>query len=202
MYNFGAQPTDTWDLGIDTNDFSCSKSIVLVDSISALMIGSNSHRIIYTNNDTNASAGFNQKIIEHIGSLNYLFPTIRFCETNIAIDMPYYSFSCFQDITTSYRLVEEAECVNPYHVGLSEFTKNNEQIKLYPNPIEDKLKLQFPNTNDFSVSIYNTLGEKIIDFHNNEKLSEIDMSLLESGIYVLMFEDSFGEKFSRRVIKK
>lgn len=38
LYNFGAQPGDTWDLGIDTNQWLCSKSIIEVDSVKTITI--------------------------------------------------------------------------------------------------------------------------------------------------------------------
>ena len=91
LYNFGAQVNDKWDLGVDTSDMNCSKSIVKVDSISSLMINSNSHRVLFTSDSANSSVGITGAIIEHIGSMNYLFPTYRNCSQGV-VDFHFYSF--------------------------------------------------------------------------------------------------------------
>ena len=93
LYNFGALPSNTWNLGVDTNSFDCSNSIVKVDSISSIIIGSNPHRILYTSDSANSSVGVSGTIVEHIGSMTYLFPTPRNC-SGAVVDFYIYSFSC------------------------------------------------------------------------------------------------------------
>lgn len=203
LYNFGAQVNDRWDLGVDTTDCLCSKSVVKVDSISSVTINSNSYRVLYTSDSANSSIGITGKIIEHIGALDYLFPTGRNCNPQIAVDFPMYNFSCFQDNTTSYMLVSPAECENPYHVGISELAIGPDKIQCFPNPVEYKLNIDFLTDNIYRICIYNLFGENIIERINckNQSLN-IDISDLPAGIYIATFENSLGEKVNKKIIKK
>lgn len=203
LYNFGAQVNDRWNLGVDTTDCLCSRSIVKVDSISSVIINSTSHRVLYTSDSANSSIGITGKIIEHIGALNYLFPTGRNCNPQIAVDFYMYNFSCFQDNTMSYMLVSPDECENPYHVGITELAIGADKIECIPNPVENILKINFLIENSYRICIYNLLGENIIETKNqNSQSVSIDMGNLTSGIYIATFENKFGEKTSKRIIKK
>lgn len=203
LYNFGAQPNDSWNLGIDTNNYYCTKSIVKVDSISSLIINSNSYRILYTSDSTNSSVGIIGPIIEHIGSMNYLFPTIRNCGPPIMDWANTYKFSCFQDNLVSYMQVSPAECENPYHVGINELAEGSDQIQCFPNPVEDKLNINFLHEKNYRICIYNLIGEKLIETLNQKNKSiVIDMNNLSAGIYIATFENTLREKINKRIIKK
>lgn len=203
LYNFGAQVNDRWNLGVDTTDCLCSKSVVKVDSISSVTINSNSHRVLYTSDSANSSVGITGKIIEHIGALDYLFPTGRNCNPQIAVDFYMYNFSCFQDNTTSYMLVSPEECENPYHVGIAELPIGTDRIECFPNPVRHQLTINFHSENIYQICIYNLLGEKIFEITNqpNQQLN-IDVSDLPPGIYVAIFKNNLGEKINKRIIKK
>jgi len=203
LYNFGAQVNERWDLGVDTSDCLCSKSIVKVDSISSVTINSNSHRVLYTSDSANSTVGITGKIIEHVGALQYLFPTARNCNPEIVVDFSMYNFSCFQDNTMSYKLVSPDECENPYHVGITELANGSKQIQCFPNPVEDELNINFIGEKNYRICIHNLLGENIIETKKQNNLSvSIDMSSLASGIYIATLEDKFGEKTSKLIMKK
>jgi hypothetical protein len=203
LYNFGAQVNDQWNLGVDTSTLMCSKSIVKVDSISSITINSNSHRVLYTSDSANSSIGITGEIIEHIGALQYLFPTERNCGSQIIVEFYMFNFSCFQDNTISYMLVSPAECENPYHVGVSELAIGSDKIQCSPNPVEHILNIDFLTENNYKICVYNLLGEKTVEKTNQKNQSlNIDFSDLPSGIYIATFEDGMGEKTSKRIIKK
>lgn len=203
LYNFGAQVNDRWDLGVDTNGGLCSRSIVKVDSTSSITINSSTHQVLYTSDSANSSVGIYGKIIEHIGSMDYLFPTGRNCDPQSWVDFYMYDFSCFQDYTMSYIVVDSAECQNPYHVGMSKLSRDLDQIQCYPNPVEDKLNIRFFNETNYRINIYNILGEKMIATKNPMNQSiDIDLSNVAPGIYIATFENSSGEKINKRIIKK
>lgn len=203
LYNFGAQINNKWNLGVDTNNYSCSKSIVKVDSVSLQTINSNSHRVLYTSDSANSAVGIAGKIIEHIGSLNYLFPIKRNCGTPFVDDQNTFKFSCFQDNTMSYMLVTQAECENPYHVEIDELAMGSNHIRCFPNPVEDKLNVNFFSEKYYRICIYNLLGENIIETRNQNNLSvAIDMSNLTSGIYIATFYNKLGKNSSKIIVKK
>ncbi|MGQ0827863.1 MAG: T9SS type A sorting domain-containing protein [Bacteroidota bacterium] len=203
LYNFGASLNNNWDLGVDTNYAYCSKSIVRVDSTSTQTINSNVHRVLYTSDSANSSMGITGKIIEHIGSMEYLFPTGRNCDSQTVVDFFDFSFSCFQDSTTTYLVVPQAECENPYHVGISELTNFSNTIQFFPNPIEDNLNIIFFNETQYLISIFNLLGEKVFETKNqNNQSVVVNFSSLNPGMYIATFENSSEKKINKRIIKK
>lgn len=202
LYNFGALPGNTWDLGVDTNSFDCSSSIVKVDSISSIIISTNPHRILYTSDSTNSSAGVSGTIIEHIGSMTYLFPTTRNCSAAV-VDFNIYSFSCFSDSLESYSVVPSSECANPYHVGINEQKLIQEEILISPNPATDQLSLNWDNSDYVTLSVYNTIGELV--FHKNissRKNETINVADLNPGVYFIYLKTEAGFTTARRFIKK
>jgi hypothetical protein len=73
LYNFGAKPGDTWNLGVDTNSNACSKSIVHVDSIGKMVINGSTFRWISLSTNQNASAGMGGKSVERFGAIGNNF---------------------------------------------------------------------------------------------------------------------------------
>lgn len=202
LYNFGAQVNESWNLGVDTNYAYCSRSVAKVDSISSLIINANTHRVLYISDSANSSVGFKRQIIEHIGSMEYLFPIGRNCDSNAVVEYYTFSFSCFQDNTLSYMLVSPAECDNPYHVGIHELTYYSNEIQVFQNPIENKLTINFSKENEYTICMYNLLGEKLIETKNQKNKSiDIDMCNLNSGVYIATFESQSGEIINKRIIK-
>ena len=71
--------------------------------------------------------------------------------------------------------------VCPTSLAIAQYLVSNE-IKAYPNPIQDILNITFEKTIT-SVSIYNLLGQKIISRSVNANQTSIDVSNLLSGTY-------------------
>ncbi len=75
-------------------------------------------------------------------------------------------------------------------------------IRVYPNPSSDHLKVNFDNSNEFtSWSIYTTDGQLKIDgtMNSNEDLT-LDINSLQSGSYFLRFYDE-NRVFVKRFVK-
>lgn len=198
LYNFGAQPGQTWDLGVDTNDSYCSKSIVHVDSVSTLNIGSNTHRVLYTSQSPGSSVVIGG-IIEHIGAMSYLFPLGRVCDTNAVVEYYEFTFSCFSDATTNYSLVPPGECENPYHVGLEEL--KNELFTLSPNPTNGVFSLNFINHNGIKIVVFNSTGKICFNTKTIAPNISIDLSDLSNGLYLISVENEKGEKTFKKLVK-
>lgn len=202
LYNFGTQVGGNWNLGVDTSGALCSKSIVKIDSIGNTPISAINYRHLYLSDSANSSVGIEGKIIEHIGSMNYLFPTGRNCDPQIVVEFLIFSFSCFQDNTMSYKVVSAEECENPFHVGVIDLSVTSNDIRCYPNPVGDKLNVDFLNEKNYIISIINLTGEKIIETTNNGKQTlSLDINFLKSGVYICKFENK-GKKILKKIIKK
>ena len=75
-----------------------------------------------------------------------------------------------------------------------------EQVTIFPNPVTDVLNIDnLVNIN--RVELLNILGQpiKIIDINSNN--IELDMSSLNSGIYILKLTSNSGITVSKRLIK-
>ncbi len=84
-----------------------------------------------------------------------------------------------------------------YTLNISEIEENN--INIYPNPVDDNLYFNGINFNNNSaISIYNVLGKKILEATiNNDK--PIDVSNLTSGLYFIKF-NTLSKTF--KILKK
>lgn len=86
---------------------------------------------------------------------------------------------------------------NFYFDGFLDVKENElESISIYPNPTTGSVKLQL----DFeliNVTLYNELGQLLLEQNN----SELDLSHLDSGVYIIKGETKNGG-FQKKVVKK
>lgn len=75
--------------------------------------------------------------------------------------------------------------------------ERNQHLKIYPNPSSDFIKIETELAVNYT-KLYNTQGELLRHFNNLQ--SEIDVSKLSSGIYVLLFDTSSGQ-YIERIVK-
>ncbi|MFA5557329.1 MAG: SBBP repeat-containing protein [Flavobacteriaceae bacterium] len=62
----------------------------------------------------------------------------------------------------------------------------SEQWKVYPNPVQDILTIEVPQTHsETSVELYNLLGQKIMEYNPVNNTEHIDVSGLAQGVYLL-----------------
>lgn len=75
--------------------------------------------------------------------------------------------------------------------------------EIYPNPFQDKIKLNFNKTDDYSIEIFDTFGAKVFESKIKNKISElIHLGGLPDGVYIVHIENlSDRIKTSMNVIK-
>ncbi len=88
-------------------------------------------------------------------------------------------------------------------VGIKKTDLKNSDIRLYPNPIIEKLNLDFhsPIISETKITIGNSLGQIVYSLNNVSQKQELDLSFLTSGIYFLKIENISGQKVFK-VIKE
>jgi hypothetical protein len=64
-----------------------------------------------------------------------------------------------------------------------------EKVNFYPNPVSKILNIDVPNAGS-RISIYNALGEAVIEIEAARKHVQIDVSELNAGLYFIKLEDS------------
>ena len=86
--------------------------------------------------------------------------------------------------TDNYQTVNLDNIVWELDPELSNENFDNSGFTFYPNPVKDVLNLSFKQ-NITSISIYNLLGQKVIENTINANATQIDMSGIASGNYIV-----------------
>jgi beta-glucanase (GH16 family) len=76
-------------------------------------------------------------------------------------------------------------------------TIDEKKIRIFPNPVNDQLEIQFANFSEkYQGTIYDLTGKRVHTFHKNAHENSIDVSFLKSGFYILNIQsDSFSKNF-------
>lgn len=74
---------------------------------------------------------------------------------------------------------------------------NNLDIKIFPNPISNILNIAVPSNDNESKGIfYNILGKKVLEIDLDKNKSQLNLSFLSSGLYMLKIESqTFSQTF-------
>ncbi|MES2514160.1 MAG: T9SS type A sorting domain-containing protein [Bacteroidota bacterium] len=103
----------------------------------------------------------------------------------------------------------DAEFTNSeyYRLNKGQTTISNEFENMYhvwPNPSSGYLKIEllnYDNSSNTSMQIFNTLGAKVFEQSNLNPDNEFDISILPNGIYFLKFEKN-GKTMVSKIIKE
>ncbi|WP_296149298.1 T9SS type A sorting domain-containing protein [uncultured Flavobacterium sp.] len=74
--------------------------------------------------------------------------------------------------------------IGAYDASLATPSFDNNSFKAYPNPVKDILNLSYSQEMT-NVSIFNLLGQQVIDKTLNDSKAQVDMSGLSKGIYLV-----------------
>ena len=84
------------------------------------------------------------------------------------------------------------------HVGIGDNTTS--QISIYPNPATDFVSI---NTNlQSNVEIYSTSGQLVLNANLISGVNKLNISSLQSGVYVVKVNSSNGDTFTSKLIRK
>ncbi|GEQ84509.1 hypothetical protein ULMS_00170 [Patiriisocius marinistellae] len=92
-----------------------------------------------------------------------------------------------------------------YPNGLLDVNNNTlHSISISPNPAEDLVTIAHDNFESTvsQISIINIQGTLITTYEADDNFSQVDVSLLETGIYFLIIETNEGNNFIERFVKK
>lgn len=64
-------------------------------------------------------------------------------------------------------------------------SNKNEFFNVYPNPAHDKIIIAYGNNSKSKMSIYNLFGELLMSQEFNERINNVDISTLASGVYIV-----------------
>lgn len=105
--------------------------------------------------------------------------------------------------TTAYYRLKQVDCD-----GKSEYSKiisiegTAPRMIIHPNPVSDKIRLNWDKPGIFEVSIWNTAGQEVIAPQKyNEQAFDIEVSGLNPGIYLLKAVHN-GHSYTEKIIKR
>lgn len=79
----------------------------------------------------------------------------------------------------------------------------NHSITVFPNPASDILNVALPDTDEnFTISLYNPIGQLIYENTTRNTLLQVDVSLLADGLYLIRVSRNHGQIQIPIVIKK
>ncbi len=84
------------------------------------------------------------------------------------------------------------------HLGLESW---EHELKIYPNPAENELFIEFPNTQG-TLTIVDMLGKEVLAPIVFDGYAYLNLSNLSSGVYVLKISDATGGFWNRQVVVK
>ncbi|NHN24279.1 T9SS type A sorting domain-containing protein [Flavobacterium jejuense] len=88
------------------------------------------------------------------------------------------------------------------NLSTSEFDLLNE-LKVYPNPTDDLVTIQFQNDFKGSYSLFNQLGKQILTHTINSLETQISLEKCTSGMYLLVLSSDNGEQIQTyKILKK
>jgi hypothetical protein len=116
---------------------------------------------------------------------------------------PYTPYAVPVFVHADDRLFQGTICTNDSNWLAIDEIKNGPSISLYPNPVTDLLILDVKEVkNPLKFEIYNSLGQFILSSPITSAQSEINVSELPAGIYLLRVLTSQNEVHTARFIKE
>jgi len=72
------------------------------------------------------------------------------------------------------------------------------KVQLYPNPVQTELTISKIAVANSKVSVYNALGQKLMEKTANGTQAKFDVANLRKGMYFVRFSDGSSEKFTKQ----
>jgi hypothetical protein len=94
---------------------------------------------------------------------------------------------------------DNMQCIYNYNVGIQEID-STPNFNIFPNPSNGLLNLELNSGGALQIKVYNLLGAPILNIKTSDLTSQLDLSNLAKGVYIVEFIDNRGIKKSRKVI--
>ncbi|MDF2448305.1 MAG: hypothetical protein K0R26_809 [Bacteroidota bacterium] len=93
--------------------------------------------------------------------------------------------------------------IGPNIVGIPEVEEIENNFKIYPNPVQDKIIVEYNVSyeNELLIRIYDVYGQKIIE-KSLDLVESINLNLFPCGLYFVQISDGKITKFSKTLIKQ
>lgn len=124
--------------------------------------------------------GMTEEIADHFEINNDSSETNIQTFTPLTTGVYYFGFNAYSEADQNLLLLDDITIYN--ELGKEDFTRD--AFTFYPNPVKDVLNLSY--TQDITnVEVYNLLGQKVFENKLNANSTQVDMSNLSSGSYLV-----------------
>ena len=79
--------------------------------------------------------------------------------------------------------------------------KTKPDLTIYPNPVQDNIKINLTKTDNYEINIFNSAGQKLIQKTITLDFATIDLTTLNDGIYFITVA-SKTERWTSKLLKK
>ncbi len=196
LYNFACQAGQCWQTKISLGPLTASNVSVFtfcVDSVKYIQHNGYNLKTLFI--------GPYLRVTERLGADWFLFPFFY----PMASDGDYfYEYLCYQDNAFGIKQFTSKPCSYANLTGLVSSSGVKNDIRIYPNPTNNKLVLDFENINsDCEIRLTNTLGQTVLYRKANFKeTEELNLTTLENGIYFLQVFEKETLIATKKIIKE
>ena len=193
LYDFNANPTDSWIIKIKDEDQEIDSITIRVDSISTIQINERNLKTLYVTyekHDENMPEIYSSTIIEGIGDIKYMFNWYPW--SNVVCDGNYTSgLRCYQDSNIGLYSTGIADSCDYVYIRTGiDNVESLIQIELFPNPTQDFVEIRIVDISSYSIELIDMNGKLLNSgktFNSNLKL---DISQIKKGVYVILIKEN------------
>lgn len=92
-------------------------------------------------------------------------------------------------------------CTEDYTINIDKLDGLNDVsstlLRLYPNPVSDKLKITIPGFSKGTLQVIDVLGRKVISTEVNGEEFEQNVADLKTGVYIILIKSENGQTFNK-----
>jgi hypothetical protein len=197
LYDFSASAGDSWLIEDGTEWLQCNdSSYTKVESVGTVNLNGEQAIQLILVDSVGGSLGIQGPVNSHFGAMDeFLFPTGRSCDSTIIVEWYIFDFCSFQDDSLSYNPSGEDCEYMLTHLGLAE--SGTFPFTVAPNPANDVLHVKLPN-GKADYRIVTLAGQEMETGKLTEQTSDLNISRLSEGMYILQLTGQNGEMNSSR----
>jgi Glycosyl hydrolases family 39/Secretion system C-terminal sorting domain len=171
----------SFQLTIDGHTGNYMGTVCLIDS---------THNNMQYRYDSLRTAGYTQA-----GAIAYILPNQNVYDSIIAVNAGQYSFLLPPNAVCLFKIRI------PELTNVIEKNNGNANFIIYPNPVTEKITVELPvkPIEMELVQVYNSMGTLLMTFYAKQKITEINVSSLPSGLYFIhLFHQQETLKFIKQ----
>lgn len=204
LYVFSARPGDSWIIKIKDEGGEIDSLTITIDSISTRELNERDGKALhvsYYKNDEYRTMEYSSTIVEHIGDTKYMFNWYPW--STVACDGNYtLGLRCYRDsVTGLYSTGIADSCDYKYKwTGIDESEISSSSI-LFPNPANDYINITIEEKSAYTAELYDLNGKLLMVSESFKSNIKLDLTDIESGIYILIIKENQMIIMFNRVVK-